>query len=64
MDGGGLMAYTYLKTEVKAISMAELEALQNAYVEAEKNNQAWIMQAMQKVFDDIDLGVVRVFERS
>jgi len=58
------MAYTYLKTEVKAISMAELEALQNAYVEAEKNNQAWIMQAMQKVFDDIDLGVVRVFERS
>tara|TARA_B100001093_G_C25988224_1_gene660326 strand:- start:116 stop:286 length:171 start_codon:yes stop_codon:yes gene_type:complete len=56
------MAYTYLKTEVKAISMAELEALQNAYVEAEKNNQAWIMQAMQKVFDDIDLGVVRVFD--
>jgi hypothetical protein len=36
MDGGGLMAYTYLKTEVKAISMAELEALQNAYAEAEK----------------------------
>jgi len=62
MDGGGLMAYTYLKTEVKAISMAELEALQNAYVEAEKNNQAWIMQAMQKVFDDIDLGVVRIFD--
>ena len=62
MDGGGLMAYTYLKTEVKAISMAELEALQNAYVKAEKNNQAWIMQAMQKVFDDIDLGVVRVFD--
>ena len=62
MDGGGLMTYTYLKTEVKAISMAELEALQNAYLEAEKNNQAWIMQAMQKVFDDIDLGVVRVFD--
>lgn len=62
MDGGGLMAYTYLKTEVKAISMVELEALQNAYVEAEKNNQAWIMQAMQKVFDDIDLGVVRIFD--
>lgn len=58
------MAYTYLKAEVKAISMVELEALQNAYAEAEKNNQAWIMQAMQKVFDDIDLGVVRVFERS
>jgi len=56
------MTYTYLKTEVKAISMAELEALQNAYLEAEKNNQAWIMQAMQKVFDDIDLGVVRVFD--
>ena len=62
MDGGGLMAYTYLKTEVKTISMAELEALQNAYAEAEKNNQAWIMQAMQKVFDDIDLGVVRIFD--
>ena len=56
------MAYTYLKTEVKTISMAELEALQNAYAEAEKNNQAWIMQAMQKVFDDIDLGVVRIFD--
>ena len=58
------MTYTYLKAEVKAISMVELEALQNAYVEAEKNNQAWLMQAMQKVFDDIDLGIVRVFERS
>jgi len=58
------MTYTYLKAEVKAISMVELEALQNAYVEAEKNNQAWLMQAMQKVFDDIDLGIVRVFERT
>lgn len=56
------MAYTYLKADVKAISMAELEALQNAYVEAEKNNQAWIMQAMQKVFNDIDLGTVHVME--
>lgn len=56
------MAYTYLKADVKAISMAELEALQNAYVEAEKNNQAWIMQAMQKVFNDIDLGIVHVME--
>ena len=58
------MTYTYLKAEVKAISMVELEALQNAYVEVEKNNQAWLMQAMQKVFDDIDLGIVRVFERT
>jgi len=57
------MAYTYLKAEVKTISMAELEALQNAYAKAKRFNQAWIMQAMQKVLDDIDLGIVRVVER-
>jgi|TARA_R110000803_G_scaffold58302_1_gene116527 hypothetical protein len=55
------MAYTYLKAEVKAISTAELTALNNAYIEAEKNNQLWIMQAIKKVFDDIDIGVVKIF---
>ena len=54
------MAYTYLKTEVKEISFAEFEAVQNALVEAKKNNQKWIVQALQKVFDDIKLGVVSV----
>ena len=55
------MAYTYLKAEVKAISTAELTALNNAYIEAEKNNQLWIMQSIKKVFDDIDIGVVKIF---
>ena len=59
--GRNKMAYTYLKAEVKAISTAELTALNNAYIEAEKNNQLWIMQAIKKVFDDIDIGVVKIF---
>tara|TARA_R110000824_G_scaffold136441_1_gene300081 strand:- start:1267 stop:1509 length:243 start_codon:yes stop_codon:yes gene_type:complete len=59
--GRNKMAYTYLKAEVKAISTAELTALKNAYIEAEKNNQLWIMQAIKKVFDDIDIGVVKIF---
>jgi len=52
------MEYTYLKTKVKVIAMSELIALQNAYVEAEKNNQEWLMQAMEKVFTKIDLGTI------
>ena len=42
------MEYTYLKTKVKVIAMSELIALQNAYIEAEKNNQEWLMQSMAK----------------
>jgi hypothetical protein len=57
---GNKMTYTYLKTEVKVISKAELTALKSAYYEAQKNDQLWIMQAMEKVFDDIFLGVVKV----
>jgi len=56
------MEYTYLKTKVKVITMAELIALQNAYEEAEKNNQEWIMQDMEKVFDKIDLGEILIRE--
>lgn len=56
------MEYTYLKTKVKVIAMSELIALQNAYVEAEKNNQEWLMQAMEKVFDKIDLGEILIRE--
>ena len=33
--------------------MSELTALQNAYIEAEKNNQEWLMQSMAKVFEDL-----------
>ena len=56
------MEYTYLKTKVKVIAMSELIALQNAYIEAEKNNQEWLMQAMAKVFDDIDIGKILIRE--
>ena len=56
------MEYTYLKTKVKVIAMSELIALQNAYIEAEKNNQEWLMQAMEKVFDKIDLGTILIRE--
>jgi len=34
--------------------------LKSAYNEEQKNDQLWIMQAMEKVFDDIFLGVVKV----
>tara|TARA_R110002050_G_scaffold135878_1_gene258934 strand:+ start:229 stop:405 length:177 start_codon:yes stop_codon:yes gene_type:complete len=56
------MEYTYLKTKVKVIAMSELIALQNAYIEAEKNNQEWLMQSMAKVFDDIDIGKILIRE--
>ena len=57
-----IMEYTYLKTKVKVIAMSELIALQNAYIEAEKNNQEWLMQSMAKVFDDIDIGKILIRE--
>ena len=57
------MAYTYLPVEVKSISKAEFEGVKNAYIEAEKNKQEWIMQALQKVFDDVKLGIVKVSEQ-
>ena len=44
------MTYAYIKTKVKVISMDELDAVQNAYDEAKKNKQEWIMQALDKVF--------------
>jgi len=56
------MEYTYLKTKVIVIAMSELIALQNAYIEAEKNNQEWLMQSMAKVFDDIDIGKILIRE--
>jgi hypothetical protein len=56
------MEYTYLKTKVKVIAMSELTALQNAWIEAEKNNQEWLMQSMAKVFEDIDLGKILIRE--
>lgn len=56
------MEYTYLKTKVKVIAMSELIALQNAYIEAEKNSQEWLMQDMEKVFDAIDLGKILIRE--
>lgn len=54
--------YRYLKTKVKVISMAELTALQNAYIEAEKNGQEILMIEMAKVFDQIDLGKILIRE--
>mgnify|MGYP000104229460 FL=1 len=54
------MDYTYIKTKVKSITMDELTELQNSYMDAQKKNQTWIMQAMEKVFEDIDLGKIRI----
>lgn len=56
------MTYAYIKTKVKVISMDELDAVQNAYDEAKKNNQEWIMQALDKVFEDVDLGRILIRE--
>jgi len=55
------MDYTYIiKTKVKSITMDELTELQNSYMDAQKKNQIWIMQEMEKVFEDIDLGKIRI----
>ena len=54
------MTYAYIKTKVKVISMDELDAVQNAYDEAKKNKQEWIMQALDKVFEDVDLGRILI----
>jgi len=54
------MDYTYIKTKVKSITMDELTELQNSYMDAQKKNQTLIMQAMEKVFEDIDLGKIRI----
>ena len=56
------MTYAYIKTKVKVISMYELDAVQNAYDEAKKNKQEWIMQALDKVFEDVDLGRILIRE--
>ena len=56
------MTYAYVKTKVKVISMDELDAVQNAYDEAKKNKQEWIMQALDKVFEDVDLGRILIRE--
>jgi|TARA_Y100000389_G_C17397492_1_gene483413 hypothetical protein len=56
------MTYAYIKTKVKVISMDELDAVQNAYDEAKKNKQEWIMQALDKVFEDVDLGRILIRE--
>ena len=56
------MTYAYIKTKVKVISMDELDAVQNAYDEAKKNKQEWIMQAFDKVFEDVDLGRILIRE--
>ena len=40
--------------------MDELTELQNSYMDAKKKNQTWIMQSMEKVFEDIDLGKIRI----
>ena len=55
------MDYTYIiKTKVKSITMDELTELQNSYMDAQKKNQIWIIQEMEKVFEDIDLGKIRI----
>ena len=56
------MTYAYIKTKVKVISMDELDAVQNVYDEAKKNKQEWIMQALDKVFEDVDLGRILIRE--
>jgi hypothetical protein len=56
------MTYAYIKIKVKVISMDELDAVQNAYDEAKKNKQEWIMQALDKVFEDVDLGRILIRE--
>lgn len=40
--------------------MDELTELQNSYMDAKKKKQTWIMQAMEEVFEDIDLGKIRI----
>ena len=43
---------------VKSITMAELAQLQKDYMSAVEKKQEWIIQAMDIVFDKIDLGKI------
>jgi hypothetical protein len=45
---------------VSEISMSELCALQEDYSAAQKEGHEWIMQAMDIVFEKIDLGKIKV----
>jgi hypothetical protein len=56
------MEYTMVKTPVQYVTIQELTRLQKDYVAAKKKGQQWIIQAMDRVFNDIDLGVIKVKE--
>ena len=45
---------------VKSISMSELTQLQKVYESAVEKKQPWIIQAMNKVFDQIDHGQILI----
>mgnify|MGYP003642539285 FL=1 len=48
---------------VKSITMAELAQLQKDYMSAVEKKQEWIIQAMDIVFEKIDLGKILIDTR-
>ena len=48
---------------IKSITMSELTQLQKDYESAVEKNQEWIIQAMDIVFDKIDLGKILIDTR-
>lgn len=51
---------TIIDHMVSEISMNELCALQEDYAAAQKEGHEWILQAMDIVFEKIDLGKIKV----
>lgn len=45
---------------IKSITMSELTQLQKDYESAVEKNQEWIIQAMDIVFEKIDLGKILI----
>ena len=48
---------------IKSITMSELTQLQKDYESAVEKNQEWIIQAMDIVFEKIDLGRILIDTR-
>tara|TARA_R110002074_G_scaffold244606_2_gene416387 strand:+ start:118 stop:273 length:156 start_codon:yes stop_codon:yes gene_type:complete len=48
---------------IKSITMSELTQLQKDYESAVEKKQEWIIQAMDIVFDKIDLGKILIDTR-
>jgi len=49
-----------MEKKIRVISMKEFNQLQQDYVSAEKYGRKWIIQSLDRVFEDIDLGNIKI----